>query len=441
MKYFIKTFGCQQNKADSERVAAGFRGRGMTEALTYEEANYVVLNTCMVRRSAEDRVYGLVINLGKIKEEKKKKNEVFKIIVTGCMVGLAFRDKTGNYLSKIRERMPQVDEFMPIEEVGFDNEPVRQNDLNAWVPISNGCNNFCTFCVVPYTRGREISRPYEDIIAECERLRAHGYKTVTLLGQNVNSYGADLIVGEQNVQVMRDIDKKYFESNQSSPGYDASILTSNKSKDYKLQTMNDIGISNIRHFTINGRDIKPIYVKHLGRQRIPTLFPYLLEEVAQMGFEKVDFFSANPWDYSDDLIDVIARNPNITRTLHLPIQSGSTTMLRRMNRWYTRDEYLQLVAKLKFKILNLKLTTDIIVGFCGETDEEFLDTVDLCKKVGYSAAYIAMYSPRPMTAATKIMIDDIPYEVKKKRWEKLDEIVNKTNLRNGTYAIQYAAGK
>ena len=408
MKYFIKTFGCQQNKADSERVGAAFAARGMTEAKSYTDANYVIINTCMVRRSAEDRVYGLVRNLAEL---KKKKKDTFKIIITGCMVGVAFRDKSGKYLQKIRGLMPDVDEFMPIEEVGFDNQPVRQDTVNAWVPISNGCNNFCTFCVVPFTRGREISRPYEDIIEECMHLRSKGFKRVTLLGQNVNSYGADLILEEKNIQVMRDLDKKYFDDN-------------------------DTSRETVHQFTINNQSIQPVYVKHLGRKRIPTLFPHLLEEIAQMGFEKVDFFSSNPWDYSDELIDVIASNENITRTLHLPIQSGSTSMLKRMNRWYTRDEYLALVNNLKSKIKNLKLTTDIIVGFCGETDAEFQETVELCKEVGFSAAYIAMYSPRLMTAATKVMVDDIPHAVKKKRWEGLDELINKTNLRNGTYALQ-----
>jgi tRNA-2-methylthio-N6-dimethylallyladenosine synthase len=197
MKYIIKTFGCAQNVADSERVASAFEGRGMTETDSYEDANYVVINTCMVRQSAENRVNGLVENIAKQKEEKLARKEVFKIIVTGCMVGVAFRDKSGQYLAKIRRVMPEVDEFMPIEEVGFDNEPVRTTKEIAWVPISNGCNNFCTFCIVPFTRGREISRPFEDILQECMHLRLKGYKNIQLLGQNVNSYGADLIVGEK----------------------------------------------------------------------------------------------------------------------------------------------------------------------------------------------------------------------------------------------------
>jgi len=398
MKYFIKTFGCQQNKADSERIAAAFEARGMKPAKGYTDADYIVINTCMVRQSAEDRVYGLVRNLGKIKEKKP----TLKIIVTGCMVGVAFRDKTGKILQKLKERMPQVDEFMPIEEVGFDHEPIRINKIHAWIPISNGCNNFCTFCVVPFTRGREISRPFEDIISEAKKLKEQGYKEITLLGQNVNSYGADLILGEKNVQVMRDLNKVYFESH-------SIEKPNNSSLPYK----------------INGKNLKPVYVKHLGRYRIPTLFPYLLEEVAKLGFEKVDFISSNPWDFSDELISVIAKYSNITRTIHLPVQSGDDKVLQRMNRWYTTSEYLNLINKIKEKVPGVKFTTDIIVGFCGETDEEFENTVKLCKKVGFEKAYIAMYSPRPMTAATKVMKDDVPYEVKKRRWQLLENLINK----------------
>ncbi|MBI3366465.1 radical SAM protein, partial [Candidatus Roizmanbacteria bacterium] len=258
MKYFVKTFGCQQNHADSERIDAAFHSRGMKKAKGYNDADYIVINTCMVRESAENRVYGLVNNLGKMKSASRR----MKIIVTGCMVGLAFRDKTGKYLKRIRELMPEVDEFMPIEEIGFDNSPVRQDDKHAWIPISNGCNNFCTFCVVPFTRGREISRPYEDIIKEAKKLKAKGYTHIMLLGQNVNSYGADLILGEKNIQVMRDINKTYFENSKLNP--------ENSRQKSKLQTNNQ-----------KYKNIKPVYVKHLGRYRIPTLFPALLEEIAQ----------------------------------------------------------------------------------------------------------------------------------------------------------------
>ncbi len=412
LKYFIKTFGCQQNKADSERIAASFEARGMKPAKNFKEADYIVVNTCMVRQSAEDRVYGLVNNLSKL----KIKNLKLKIILTGCMVGVAFRDKTGKLLKKIKERMPEVDEFMPIEEVGFDHPPIRQDKKNAWVPISNGCNNFCTFCVVPFTRGREISRSIEEIINECLELKKQGCQSITLLGQNVNSYGADLILGEKNVQVMRDLPEKYFKN--------SKLTLRSGSQTSKLE-------SKIQNFDLfKNKKIKPIYVKHLGRYRIPTLFPYLLEAVAKMGFEKVDFISSNPWDFSDELIEVIARNKNITRTIHLPIQSGDDNVLKRMNRWYTAEQYLQLIEKIRKKIPQVKFTTDIIVGFCGETEKEFNNTVKLCQKVGFEKAYIAMYSPRPMTAATKVFKDDVPYEVKKKRWTILENLINKPQLRN-----------
>ena len=192
--YFIQTFGCQQNVADSERIAAELESRGMKKAPSVYKADHVVINTCMIRQMAENRVYGLVNNLSKLKTLRQAQGSELKIVVTGCMVGMALRDKSGKFLKLIKERMPGADEFLAIEEVGFDNNPVRTSDINAWVPISNGCNNFCTFCVVPFTRGREVSRPYADILHECYDLVRRGYKKITLLGMNVNSYGADLIL-------------------------------------------------------------------------------------------------------------------------------------------------------------------------------------------------------------------------------------------------------
>jgi tRNA-2-methylthio-N6-dimethylallyladenosine synthase len=374
-KYFIKTFGCQANTADSERIAAALQSRGMQAAQGINEADYVVINTCMVRQSAENRVYGLINNLEQLKTENRKS----KIILTGCMVGMAVKDPSGKFLRSLKKKLPAVDEFLPIEEVGFDTAPRRTNSKHAWVPISNGCNNFCSYCVVPFTRGREVSRPYDEIIAECLQLREQGCEGVTLLGQNVNSYGADLISSKCKVQ----------------------------------------------SFAIGGRKVKPVYVKHLGRYRIPTLFPYLLEDVAKMGFDKVDFVSSNPWDFSDELIAVIARNKNITRTIHLPVQSGDDEILKKMNRWYTSAQYLSLISKLKGQIPNVRFTTDIIVGFCGETEEQFQNTIELCKKVGFDKAYIAMYSPRPQTASKKFFKDDVPHNEKKRRFRILDDIINK----------------
>ena len=303
------------------------------------------------------------------------------------MTGMAIKDASGKFLALLRKQMPEVDEFMPIEEVGFDFEPLRSDASNAWVPVTNGCNNFCTYCVVPYTRGREVSRPYEDIIKECARLKKRGYANITLLGQNVNSYGADIILG-------RSTDEKYFPQKTTAA-----------------------------EFRMNGKKIRPVYVKHLGKARIPTLFPILLEEVAQMGFGRVDFISSNPWDFSQELMDVIARNGNITRSLHLPVQSGDTGVLARMNRWYTREDYLNLIYNLKKSIPGVKITTDIIVGFCGETDREFENTVDLVKQVDFDKAYVAMYSERPFTIASKKMKDDVPYRTKKRRWKILEELI------------------
>src|SRR3972149_7330761 len=295
--FFIKTFGCQQNLADSQRIASYYLARGYRQAKSRKAASNIVINTCMIRQSSEDRVTGLVKNIVKAKKPKPK------IVITGCMVGMATRDDTGKYLRALRKRMPEVDEFLPLEEVGFDYPALRRDITHAWVPISNGCNNFCTFCVVPFTRGREISRPFADIINEIKELASKGCQEVTLLGQNVNSYGADLVKNAKSLSVGR--------------------------QGYKLPS---------------GRFVKPVMVKHLGRYRIPTLFPYLLEEVCKIkGIKTVKFISSNPWDFSDQLIKTIAKNPKIDRNIHLPVQAGDDDVLKRMNRWYTRSQYMKLV--------------------------------------------------------------------------------------------------
>ncbi len=382
MKYFIVTYGCQANKADSERIAGWLEEQKMTPAKNINKADYIIINTCMIREAAENRVYGLVNNLKKLKVKSSK----LKVVVTGCMIGLAMRDKSGRFMIKIKKAMPQVDEFLPIEEIGFDHKPVRDNQIHAWVPISNGCNNFCTYCVVPYTRGREVSRPFAEIIQEIQQLARDGYSEITLVGQNVNSYGADLVKNNKLPELLRK------------------------------------------------KNLKAVMVKHLGRLRIPTLFPHLLNEVCKIpGIKKVDFMSSNPWDFSDELIKTIKSNTNIVRHLHLPLQSGDNEVLKRMNRWYTSDEYLKLVKNLKLKIKNLKLSTDIIVGFPGETQEQFNNTVKLVKKVGFTKAYISQYSDRPNTAAHKALVDNVSYQEKKQRWKILDDLINQKNLQKGTY--------
>jgi len=180
----------------------------------------------------------------------------------------------------------------------------------------------------------------------------------------------------------------------------------------------------------DGKVVHPVYVRHLGRQRIPTLFPFLLETVGKIsGIQKVDFLSSNPWDFSDELIETIAKSPVITRHLHLPVQSGDDTVLKRMNRWYSSKEYLDLIGKIRKKIPGVTFGTDIIVGFPGETKEQFLHTVRLCKKVGFSVAYISMYSQRPGTAAVKAYKDDVPHKEKRRRWKVLEELINTPHLK------------
>lgn len=378
MKYFIKTFGCQQNIADSERIAAYYQARGYKPAKDYEDSDVVVINTCVVRQQAEDRVYGLVKNLQPLKNE----NFDFKIVVTGCLVGAAVLEPTGKLMRQMKQRLKHVDEFLPIEEVGFEYSAIRDDKEHGWVPISSGCNNFCTFCIVPFSRGREISRPFGEVIDEVKHLAQKGYTKLTLLGQNVNSYGADLV---------------------------------KQSKEKTYYTLPD------------GRKVKPVIVKHLGRHRIPTLFPCLLETMAKMKqFKKISFISSNPWDFSDELIEVIAKYDNIDKVLHLPVQAGDNKILKRMNRWYTREQYMDLVKKIRNKVEGVCFTTDIIVGFPGEDDKAFQNTVDLAKKVKFERAFIACYSPRPGTVAAKSdqFKDDVPHKIKKQRFHALDKLIN-----------------
>jgi tRNA-2-methylthio-N6-dimethylallyladenosine synthase len=375
MKYHIHVFGCAMNVADSQRIAGAYEHKGWKKADRIEDADEVIIVTCMIRQSAEDRILGLLRSISR----SKTKNPKQRIILTGCIVGMAVKDTTGKMMNVLRKRMSLVSEFLPIVDVGFSTKPIRTDATHALVPISNGCNNYCSYCVVPFARGKEISRGYDEILAECKELGAKGYTKITLVGQNVNSYGSDLV---------------------------------------------------------QDKNKEPIYVKHLGKMRIPTLFPYLLTDICAIKkIKQLDFLSSNPWDFSDELIDVVAKNPNILRLIHLPVQSGDTKVLKRMNRWYTPEEYVGLIMKMRKKIPEVQFSTDIIVGFPGETKQQFEHTVTLCKKVGFRKAYISMYSDRPLTFAHTHLKDDIPYEEKKRRWEVLDELINKTNLRKGTYPV------
>jgi tRNA-2-methylthio-N6-dimethylallyladenosine synthase len=246
---------------------------------------------------------------------------------------------------KLRKKMPGVDEFKRIEELVHGSLfIVRGSSFHALVPIMEGCNNFCSYCVVPYARGREVSRLFDEIICEAEELAKRGYKEITLLGQNVNSY-------------------------------------------------------------------QPSFAKLLETlHKIPEI-------------QKISFLTSNPWDLTDEIIEAMSL-PKIDRYLHLPVQAGSDEILAKMNRKYTTKEYLRLVEKIRKKIPDIKIGTDIIVGFPEETEERFNQTVELAEKVGFVKAYIAMYSPREQTAAFK-MPDDVPHKEKKRRWEVLDNLINK----------------
>ncbi|MDA1079503.1 MAG: radical SAM protein [bacterium] len=373
--YFIHTFGCQSNKSDSERIAGDYEARGYTEAESWRTCDELVVNTCAVRQRAEDRARGFMHNVVVHFNETGKKRP--KIILTGCMT------HHGN--EKLYEMMPAVDEILPINEVGFNTAAVRKDVKHAWVPISTGCNSFCTFCIVPYSRGREKSRDLDSILAEVERLVAGGTEEITLLGMNVNSWGLEKLgIGFRKLM-------------HEKPSYNREDLPDNQSQ-------------------------------YLQPKKTPPFVQLLRAISAFDQIKMIRFMTSNPWDFHDELVDEISTNKKIDRYVHLPVQSGSNDVLYRMNRGYTRETYLKLVEKLHKGDPEIVLGTDIIVGFPGETDEEFQETVELAKAVRWQVGFVAMYSPRPGTASWRIYPDDIPHKVKKERWEILDELINKRNL-------------
>ncbi len=379
--YFIHTFGCQSNKSDSERIAGDYHARGYEEATDWRVCDELVVNTCAVRQRAEDRAKGFLHNVVTYFQEKHRRRP--KIILTGCMT------HHGN--EKLYEMLPMIDEILPINEVGFNQAAVRKDYLtdegkkHAWIPISTGCNSFCTFCIVPYARGREASRSFESIMEEVERLVSEGYSEITLLGQNVNSWGLEKVgIGFRKLLMER--------------------------KDFHRDDLPD---NQSQYLTPDGT---PPFVKLL---RAFSAFPQI---------QKIRFLTSNPWDFHDELIAEIGANKKIDRFIHLPVQSGSNTVLYRMNRGYTRERYMEVLKKLRAADPEITIGSDIIVGFPGETDAEFEETVKLAKEADWKVAFVAMYSPRPGTASWRIYPDDIPYAVKKKRWDILDKIINKDNL-------------
>jgi len=374
--YHIHTLGCQSNKSDSERIAGDYRARGYDETDNWKNCDELVINSCAVRQKTEDRARGFVHKIDEYFKKTKSKRP--KIIFTGCMIH--------HGEDKLQKMMPIVDEILPISEVGFNQTAIRKDKNHAFVQISTGCNSFCSYCIVPFSRGRESSRTMEDILDEVKKLVDQGYREITLLGQNVNSWGLEK-VGISLRKKMMNMDKKFSRAD----------LPSNQSQ----------------------------YLKPKG---LPP-FVKLLREISK--FEQIKtirFFAANPWDFHDELIEEIGKNKKIDRYIHIAIQSGSNSVLERMNRGYTKENYLKIVNDLKKADPEIVLGTDIIVGFPGETDEEFKDTLDLAKQIDWKVAFVAMYSPRPGTASYLLYEDDIPHKVKKERWEILDQIINKDNL-------------
>jgi tRNA-2-methylthio-N6-dimethylallyladenosine synthase len=325
------------NKSDSERIAAVLEQTGLKPAKTEDTANFVILNMCSVRQRSVDKIFEKIRNL-------KRKNKKLKVVLTGCILksdNVEFQ-KIADIIFKISDlpKLPQIigkELDTPILEY-LKITPKYQKNKFAYVPIMTGCNNFCAYCVVPYTRGREISRPEKDIILEIKKLFRAGYKSIWLLGQNVNSY--------------------------------------------KYKNLN---------------------------------FPKLLKKIEELpGNFEIAFLTSHPKDFSDELIETIAKSKKIKRYIHLPVQAGSTKILKVMNRKYTREHYLNLIKKIRKNIKSVEISTDIIVGFPGETKKDFEDTVDLVKKAKYSVAYIARYSPRAGTVAAK-MKDNVKPEEKQRR--------------------------
>ncbi len=379
-KYLIETWGCQMNEEDSEKLAGMLKNMDYEETLFREKANVIIFNTCAVRENAELKVYG---NLGALKKLKKD-NPDLTLAVCGCMmqqkgvpeeilkmykhVDIVFGThnayKFPEYLERSKTENTQISEIYEHETDIVEGIPiVRKSEVKAFVTIMYGCNNFCTFCVVPYVRGRERSRKPEDIIKEIMYLVKNGYREVTLLGQNVNSYGENL--------------------------------------DEKIN------------------------------------FAKLLRMVNKVeGLARIRFMTPHPKDLKSDVIDAIRDCDKVVEQVHLPVQSGSNPLLKKMNRNYTREKYLSIVEEIREKIPGVAISTDIIVGFPGETEEDFLDTLSLVEEVKYDSAYTYIYSRRKYTPADR-MKDQVTEEVKHERFNRLIEVVNRNaRLNNKEYQNQ-----
>jgi len=359
-RFYIRTYGCQANVRDEESMGGILSSFGMIRTEVPDEASIIIINTCAVRENAEDKVYG---EIGNLKKLRKNKNVI--LAVCGCMIEqpeiLEFLIKTfpevnlyfgtheiGDMPDLLYECLTSNERIVSVESKSGDiveGMPcIRSQNYKAFVNIMYGCDKFCTYCIVPYTRGKERSRSFKDIMAEVKELKSKGYQEITFLGQNVNAYGKDL-----------------------QEGYD---------------------------------------------------FADVLEHAAKLEIPRIRFTTSHPWDFSEKMIDIISKYDNIMKCIHLPVQSGSSEVLKRMNRRYDREKYLDLVKLMREKIPGLSLSTDIIVGFPNETDSEFEETLTLVDLVKYESAFTFIYSPRRGTPAAK-MKDDISLEIKSKRFKEL----------------------
>lgn len=380
-KYIVLTMGCQLNENDSEKISGMLKEAGFIKTDKVEEAAIIVFNTCCVRENAEERLLGKLGEVKKYKEEKgtiiaiggcmmQEKNMVQKIKESYKYVDILFGPHTlENFPKDVYEALVEkkkIEDIIDVDGDIFEGIPVERNDkIKASVSIMNGCNNFCTYCIVPYVRGRERSRLPQDIVNEVINIAKEGYKEVTLLGQNVNSY-----------------------------------LVSERQKDKNLMYEVDV---NDKKMNVNS-------------------FATLLIALNEInGIERIRFISPHPKDFTDDVIDAINRCDKVCKLIHLPLQSGSTEVLKKMNRKYTKEQYLDLVYKIKSKIPDVKFSTDIIVGFPGETEEDFKDTLDVVSKVKYEQVFMFIYSRRIGTVADK-MENQIDENVKHERFDRLKKL-------------------
>ena len=401
-RYVVRTYGCQMNEHDSERIAGLLEMDGLEQTESFDDADVIVLNTCCIRENADNKLYGQLGNLKKLKEERPD----LQIAVGGC---LAQKDRDG-----IRERAPHVDVVFgthnvgratdllgharvsgPITEIIEESEsfpsalPVKRDAHHAaWVTIQIGCDNSCAFCIVPSVRGKEISRPYNELISEVEQLAMAGVTEVTLLGQNVNSYGRDLTLKLRGTEVSAECSELVGEAWVRGP--------------------------------------------HTAR----PLFSDLLSSVAEVtGIRRVRYTSPHPKDLRPETIDAMAQVPEVCEHLHLPLQSGSDNVLSAMHRGYTADRYIEKVDAARRQIPDLALSTDIIVGFPGETDVDFERTLEVAAEVRFDNAYTFVYSPRPGTEAAELVERFVPAKVSAERMERLRRVIERTSLKGNESRI------